>query len=113
MRKTFLTFCVAALSLLAVSSCGKLEDSINKLDQGLKDLAARVDKLEKDLNDKIKKMVEEHPDKSLIEILSIIALNRSIVVASLKKQSEALVHTEELLLKELDGYLDNIDKNSR
>lgn len=53
MRKTFLTFCVAALSLLAVSSCGKIEDSLNKLDQGLKDLAARVDKLEKDLNDKI------------------------------------------------------------
>ncbi|MBR5211609.1 MAG: hypothetical protein IKV91_03440 [Bacteroidales bacterium] len=53
MRKTFLTFCVAALSLLAVSSCGKIEDSLNKLDQGLKDLAARVDRLEKDLNDKI------------------------------------------------------------
>ena len=53
MRKTFLTFCVAALSLLAVSSCGKIEDSLNKLDQGLKDLAARVDKLEMDRNDKI------------------------------------------------------------
>ena len=53
MRKTFLTFCAAAFTLLAVSSCGKIEDSLNKLDQGLKDLSARVDKLEKDLNDKI------------------------------------------------------------
>lgn len=53
MRKTFLTFCVAALSLLAVSSCGKIEDSINKLDQGLKDLTARVDQLEKDLKAQI------------------------------------------------------------
>lgn len=53
MRKTFLTFCVAALSLLAVSSCGKIEDSLNKLDQDLKDLTARVDKLEKELNEKI------------------------------------------------------------
>jgi pantothenate kinase type III len=57
MRKTFLTFCVAALSLLAVSSCGKIEDSLNKLDQGLKDLAARVDKLEKDLGKEIKTLV--------------------------------------------------------
>ncbi len=67
----------------------------------------------KDLNEKIEKMVKEHPDKSLVEILSIIALNRSIVVASLKKNAEAIVSAEECLLKELDGYLDNIDKNSR
>ena len=67
----------------------------------------------KDLNKKIEVMVKEHPDKSLVEILSIIALNRSIVVASLKRQSEAVVHAEEDLLKELDGYLENIDKNSR
>ena len=53
MRKTFLTFLAATFALLAVSSCGKLEDSISKLDQELKDLAARVDKLEKDLNAKI------------------------------------------------------------
>ena len=53
MRKTFLTFLAAIFALLAVSSCGKLEDSISKLDQELKDLAARVDKLEKALNEKI------------------------------------------------------------
>ena len=67
----------------------------------------------KDLNKKIEIMVKEHPDKSLVEILSIIALNRSIVVASLKRQSEMMVKSEEHLLKELDGYLENIDKNSR
>ena len=67
----------------------------------------------KDLNEKIDKMVKEHPDKSLVEILSIIALNRSIVVTSLKKHAEAIVNSEECLLKELDGYLENIDKNSR
>ena len=53
MRKTFLTFLAATFALLAVSSCGKLEDSISQLDQELKDLAARVDKLEKELNEKI------------------------------------------------------------
>ena len=67
----------------------------------------------KDLNKKIKAMIEEHPDKSLVEILSIIALNRAIVATSLKKHAETIVTAEECLLKELDGYLDNIDKNSR
>ena len=67
----------------------------------------------KELNEKIGSMIKEHPDKSLVEILSIIALNRSIIVASLKKQREAIIGAEECLLKELDGYLENIDKNSR
>ena len=51
MRKTFLTFCVAALSLLAVSSCGKIEDSLHQLEEGLANLTERVAALEKKLND--------------------------------------------------------------
>ena len=53
MRKTFKLFCVAALSLLAVSSCGKIEDSINDLKAGLENLTARVEKLEQKLNDEV------------------------------------------------------------
>ena len=49
MRKTFLTFCVAALSLLAVSSCGKIEDSLHQLEEGLANLTERVAALEKKL----------------------------------------------------------------
>lgn len=53
MRKTFLTFCAVALSLLAVSSCGKLEDGLNSLKGEVADLKDRVEKLEKKLNDEV------------------------------------------------------------
>lgn len=53
MRKTFLTFCAAALALLAVSSCGKLEDGLNNLKGEVADLKDRVEKLEKKLNDEV------------------------------------------------------------
>ena len=53
MRKTFLTFCAAALALLAVSSCGKLEDGLNSLKGEVADLKDRVEKLEKKLNDEV------------------------------------------------------------
>ena len=53
MRKTFKFFCVAALSLLAVSSCGKIEDSLHQLEEGLANLTERVAALEKKLNDEV------------------------------------------------------------
>lgn len=53
MRKTFLTFCMAAFALLAVSSCGKLEDGLNKLKGEVADLTERVEKLEADLNKEV------------------------------------------------------------
>lgn len=53
MRKTFLTFCTAALALLAVSSCGKIWDEFDNVQGQIDDLKERIEKLEKDLNDKI------------------------------------------------------------
>ena len=53
MRKTFLTFCTAALALLAVSSCGKIWDEFDAVHGEIDDLKARVDQLEKDLNDAV------------------------------------------------------------
>lgn len=53
MRKTFLTFCTAALALLAVSSCGKIWDEFDVVHGEIDDLKERIEKLEKDLNDKI------------------------------------------------------------
>lgn len=46
MRKTLLTICVAALSLLAVSSCGKIWDEIDSL-------KAKVESLENKLNSEV------------------------------------------------------------
>lgn len=54
MRKTFLTICAAAFALLAVSSCGKLEDGLNSLKGEVADLKERVDDLEKKLNADVK-----------------------------------------------------------
>ena len=52
MRKTFKLFCAAALSLLAVSSCyddSSLWNEFDNVHGEIKDLKARVEKLEKDL----------------------------------------------------------------
>lgn len=54
MRKTFLTICAAAFVLLAVSSCGKLEDGLNSLKGEVADLKERVDQLEQKLNSEVK-----------------------------------------------------------
>ena len=45
--------------------------------------------------------------------MSLVALNTGIAYAGLQKQMEAVLGEEESLVKELDGYLENIDKNSR
>ena len=72
-----------------------------------------IRKSAQEINRQIAAYQNRYQNKSLVEILSIIALNRAIVVTSLKKHAESIVNAEECLLKELDGYLDNIDKNSR
>lgn len=56
MKKTFLAICAVALGLLTMSSCGKLEDSIDGLRTDLDALTQRVDQLEKDLNADVKNL---------------------------------------------------------
>ena len=53
MRKTFLTFCAAALALLAVSSCGKIWDEFDAVHGEIDDLKAKIEALEKKLNDEV------------------------------------------------------------
>lgn len=53
MRKTFLTFCVAALSLLAVSSCGKIWDEFDSVNAEIEALKAKVTALENKLNEEV------------------------------------------------------------
>ena len=66
-----------------------------------------------EINRKVKFYLERFPSKSLNEVISLVALNTGIAYAGLQKQMEAVLGEEESLVKELDGYLENIDKNSR
>jgi hypothetical protein len=49
----------------------------------------------------------------MIEILSFVALNVSMTNVILQKQIDVMTGEEEGLAKELQAYLDNMDKNSR
>ena len=66
-----------------------------------------------DINRKIALYQEKFPDKSLSDVLSFMALNVCIANITLQKQMKEMTEKEEMLAKELEGYLDNIDKNSR
>ena len=66
-----------------------------------------------DLNRKIALYQEKYPHKGMIEILSFVALNVSMTNVVVQKQIDTMKDGEESLAKELQGYLDNMDKNSR
>jgi cell division protein ZapA len=66
-----------------------------------------------DLNKKITLYQEKYPNKGMIEILSFVALNVSMTNVVTLKQIEAMKEGEENLAKELQGYLENMNKNSR
>ena len=66
-----------------------------------------------EINRKVKFYLERFPSKSLNEVISLVALNTGIAYAGLQKQMETVLEAEESLVKDLDGYLENIDKNSR
>ncbi|MBE6217807.1 MAG: cell division protein ZapA [Bacteroidales bacterium] len=67
--------------------------------------------------DDIRKMTEAYQqrfkDKPMIEILSLVALNVCISNITLNRQIKNLEKGEEALAKEIAGYLENIDRNSR
>ncbi len=66
-----------------------------------------------EINRKVKFYQEKFPSKSNLEIISLVVLNTGIALAGLQKQMESVLKDEENLMKELDGYLENIDKYSR
>ena len=66
-----------------------------------------------EINRKVKFYLEKFPSKSPHEVMSLVALNIGIAYEGLQKQMESVLGDEERLLHELDGYLENIDKNSR
>jgi cell division protein ZapA (FtsZ GTPase activity inhibitor) len=72
-----------------------------------------IRKSAQEINRQITAFQTRYPNKSLIEILSIMSLNVCVTNMTLSKQIKDFKDAEESLAKELDGYLDNIDKTSR
>ena len=66
-----------------------------------------------EINRKVKFYLEKFPSKSPHEVMALVALNTGIALEGLRKDMESVLGAEERLLHELDGYLENIDKNSR
>ena len=66
-----------------------------------------------DLSKKISLYQDKYPNKGMIEILSFVALNVSMTNVVLQKQIDAFNEGEGILARELQSYLENIDKNSR
>ena len=72
-----------------------------------------IRKAAEDINKMVAKYQDRFPGKGMIEILSFVALNTCMSNITLNKQMKDVTEAEEMLAKELEGYLENIDKNSR
>ena len=72
-----------------------------------------VRKAAEDINKITSIYQDKFPGKSLVEILSFVALNVCTSNITLNRQIRDIKSGEESLAKELDGYLANIEKNSR
>ena len=72
-----------------------------------------IRKAVEDINRRVKFYLDKYPTKGMIEVLSLVALNVCVNNISLNRMVKGMKEAEDSLAKELDGYLDNIDKNSR
>ena len=72
-----------------------------------------IRKAAEEVNAKIAQYQEKFPNKGLTEILSFMALNVSMNNIVLKMQVKGFKDAEDVLAKELERYLENIDKTSR
>jgi len=103
MRKTFKLFCAAALAALAVSSCGKIWDEFDSVHGELDDLKAKVEALEKKLNDEVATLntkigALESADKDLKALITA----NSTALALLNEELDALDGV-------VDGYITSND----
>lgn len=72
-----------------------------------------IRKAAEEVNAKIAQYQEKFPTKGMTEILSFMALNVTMNNIVLKTQVKGMKDAEEGLAKELERYLDNIEKTSR
>ena len=72
-----------------------------------------IRKAAEDINMMVTKYQERYPGKGMIEILSFVALNTCMSNITLNRQMKEIAEGEALLAREIEGYLENIDKNSR
>ncbi|MDE6147991.1 MAG: cell division protein ZapA [Bacteroidales bacterium] len=73
----------------------------------------RIRKAAETINNRVDSYLKRYPGKSMTEILSFAALNICKEKLELQHEMEKMRQGEKMLLNELEGYLDNIDKNSR
>jgi len=66
-----------------------------------------------DVNRKIAQYQEKFPNTGMNDIMSFLALNVCMSNILLQKQAKSLKEAEEALDRELESYLENIDKDSR
>ena len=72
-----------------------------------------IRKAAEEVNRKISAYQDRMPGKGMVELLSFAALNVCMANLSLQDQLKELTREEKSLADELEGYLENIDKNSR
>ena len=66
-----------------------------------------------EVNRKLSAYQDRMPGKGMVELLSFAALNVCMANLSLQDQLKEIACEEKILADELEGYLENIDKNSR
>ena len=72
-----------------------------------------IRKSAQEINRQIAAYQNRYQNKSLVEILAIMSLNVCVTNVTLSKQVKEMKDAEDSLARELEGYLENIDKNSR
>ena len=72
-----------------------------------------IRKAAEEVNRKISAYLDRMPGNGMVELLSFAALNVCMSNLSLQDQLKQLALEEKNLADELEGYLENIDKNSR
>ncbi|MBQ3608011.1 MAG: hypothetical protein II991_06935 [Bacteroidales bacterium] len=114
MRKTFKMFCVAALSLLAVSSCyddSSLWNEFDSVHGEIDDLKAKIEALEKKLNDEVATLntkignLEAAYKAADAELLKKLTDGDAALAASLETLTEEL----DALDGVVDGYITSND----
>ena len=72
-----------------------------------------IRKSAQEINRQIAAYQNKYPNKGLVEIFAIMSLNVCVTNVTLAKQVKDMKEAEVSLARELEGYLENIDKNSR